>query len=68
MNFKDVANGLLPDKAAHVGYDTLPLPVSDFSGILMAYLSNTNPEEACAFSVGNRIYGLAFCDGDESVD
>ena len=36
--------------------------------MVTAILSDANPEEACAFSVGNKIYGLPFCEGDESVD
>ena len=68
LNFKDVVNVLLPDKIAYVGYDTPTLPVSGFAGMVTKILSDANPEEACAFSVGNKIYGLPFCEGDESVD
>ena len=68
LNFKDVVNVLLPDKIAYVRYDTPTLPVSGFAGMVMAILSDAIPDGACAFSVGNKIYGLPFCEGDESVD
>ena len=43
------------------------IPVSDFAGMVMAILSDANPEETCAFSMGNKTYGLPFCEGDEEI-
>ena len=60
LNFKDVLNFLLPAKDAYVGHDAPPLPGVDFSGVMMAIPIDANPDEACAFSVGEKVYGLSF--------
>ena len=36
LNFKDVLNVLIPNEAEYAGFDTLPLPGSDFAGIVTA--------------------------------
>ena len=60
LNFKDVLNFLLLAKDAYVGHDAPPLPGVDFSGVMMAIPIDANPDEACAFSVGDKVYGLSF--------
>ena len=57
LNFKDVLNVLVPDESAYIGFDSPPLPGSDFAGTVMATpSSSTDP----SFVVGDRVYGLGF--------
>ncbi|KAL9188495.1 LOW QUALITY PROTEIN: hypothetical protein ACHAXT_006873 [Thalassiosira profunda] len=56
INFKDVLNVLVPNEAAYVGFDTPPLPGSDFAGIVTR-VPNTADTPV---KVGDRVYGLDF--------
>ena len=60
LNFKDVLNVLVPDESAYVGYETPPLPGGDFAGVVTAIPTESSPDEACPFSVGDKVYGLSF--------
>ena len=53
LNFKDVLNVLLSDRAAYVGYDTPPLPGSDFAGVVIRVDTESQ------FVVGEKVYGLS---------
>ena len=55
LNFKDVLNVLVPNEAAYLGFDTPPLPGSDFAGVVTRIpATNTKPP----FSVGDKVYGI----------
>ena len=55
LNFKDVINVLVPEDAAYVGFDTPPLPGSDFAGVVTRI-----PEIEPFHSVGDKVYGMSF--------
>ena len=57
LNFKDVLNVLVPNDAAYLGFDTPPLPGSDFAGIVTRI-----PETSTGspFAIGDKVYGLSF--------
>ena len=57
LNFKDVLNVLVPVDAAYLGFDTPPLPGSDFAGMVTRLPATNNNH---SFAIGGKVYGLAF--------
>ena len=54
LNVKDVLIVLVPVDAAYLGFDDLPLPGSDFAGVVTRLAATNNDH---SFAIGDKVYG-----------